>query len=217
MDHLIRVHPEQKIQATSHPAELKTRVRPVSEYLRMICTNSAESAVAARERLNHGESFYAVAREVSVDRSAAIGGYLGLKKLADLSHELTDEAARLGYGEISQPAQSGTQWVILQRLPRDFRWDAEQLQLQAEDLAARGDAQAAIEKSQSALMIYPQFLRAINFIGTTFAQSGNPKKATEVFMTAARLYPDDAKTQFALAATLGRSMTGKEPRKHTTV
>ena len=203
VDHLIRVHPEQEIQATSHPPELETRIRPVSEYLRMISTNSGQAAATARDRLNRGESFYAVAREVSVDRSAPIGGYLGLKALADLNRELPDEAARLGYGEIGQPMQSGTRWIILQRLPRDFRWDAEQLQLQAENLAARGDAQDAIEKSQAALMIYPQFLRAINFIGTTFAQSGNPKKAAEVLATAARLYPDDAKTQFALAATLG--------------
>ena len=51
-------------------------------------------------------------------------------------------------------------------------------------------------------MIYPQYLRALNFIGVTFAQNGNPKKAVDVLTTAAHLYPDDAGTKFALASTL---------------
>jgi Flp pilus assembly protein TadD len=76
------------------------------------------------------------------------------------------------------------------------------LQIQAEDLAARGDARSAIEKAQQALMVYPQFLRAIRFIGVTFAQSGNAKKAAAVLATATRLYPEDPSAEFALASTL---------------
>ena len=64
-------------------------------------------------------------------------------------------------------------------MPRDFRWDAEQLQHRAETLAAGGDAAEAIEKAQEALKIYPHFLRAISFIGMTFTQSGNPRKGAE--------------------------------------
>jgi Flp pilus assembly protein TadD len=202
VDHLIRVHPEQKIQPVNPGAGLSTQIAPISEYLRMIATKTAESAASARERIAKGESFYQVARETSVDPSADIGGYLGRKTLAQLSADLSAAAGRLAHGEVSPVVQSGARWVILQRLPRDFRWDAEQSQIQAEDLAARGDARSAIEKAQQALMIYPQFLRAIRFIGITFAQSGNAKKAAAVLATATRLYPQDAGAEFALASTL---------------
>jgi len=202
VDHAIRVHPEQKIHAANPGSGLRTQIQPIGEYLRMIATNTAEAAVSAHDRVSKGESFYKVAREISVDRTAAIGGYLGRKPLAQLSGDLSGQAARLAYGEISPAVQSAGRWVILQRLPRDFRWDAEQLQIQAEDFAARGDARAAIEKAQEALMVYPQFLRAIRFIGVTFAQSGNAKKAAAVLATATRLYPEDAGAEFALASTL---------------
>jgi hypothetical protein len=203
VDHAIRVHPEQKVQGVSQDLKLKTQIRPVSEYLRMITTPSAAGAAAARDRIHGGESFYKVARELSVDQFAAIGGYLGRKTIAELSSSaLSDEAARLGYGETSQAVESGGRWIVLQRLPRDFRWDAEQLQRQAEDLAARGDVLAAIGKAQEALMIYPHFLRAIGFIGMAFTQTGNPKKGAEVLGTATRLYPQDAGAEFALASAL---------------
>lgn len=197
VDHLIRVHPEQKVQAGAKGGdELGTQVRPISEYLRMIATNSKQAAEAARDRIERGEQFYNVAREMSVDNTAAIGGYLGLKA-AD------GATGNLNYGETGGVVQSGGRWVIFQRLPRDFRWDAEQVEQEAEDLAAHGEVAAAIGKAQQALMIYPHFLRALNFIGYTLANSGNPQKAVSVLQVAARLYPNDARTEFALASTLG--------------
>jgi Flp pilus assembly protein TadD len=51
-------------------------------------------------------------------------------------------------------------------------------------------------------MIYPQFLRALSFIGVTFAQGGNLKRGAEVLGTATRLYPNDAGAEFALASVL---------------
>jgi Flp pilus assembly protein TadD len=202
VDHLIRVHPEQKIHASNQDSGLRTKIQPLSEYLRIIATNSPESAAQARDRVIKGESFYQVARAISVDPTAAIGGYLGRKVVAQLNSNLAGEAARLAYGEISPVIQNGGKWMILDRLPRDFRWDAEQLQTQAEDFAARGDARSAIEMSQQALMVYPQFLRALRFIGITFAQSANAQKASAVLGIAARLYPEDAGAEFALASAL---------------
>lgn len=200
VDHLIRVHPEQKIQAAQRDQSLRTQITPVSEYLRLIATNSPDAAAVARDRLSAGESFYKVARETSVDRTADIGGYLGRKELAALPPALSREASRLGYGERSAVIESHGKWLIVERLPRDFKWEAEQIEKQAENIAALGGANSAIERAQEALMIYPQFLRAIRFIGLAFAYNGNPKKAEAVLATAARLYPDDAATQFAWAA-----------------
>jgi tetratricopeptide (TPR) repeat protein len=203
VDHLIRVHPEQAIRPENHTVGLRSQIKPVSEYLRMLTTDSAEAAATALGRIAKGERFYTVARESSVDSSAAIGGYLGRKTLAELGSDLGDRAARLDYGQTSQVVQSGGRWIILQRLPRDFRWNAEQVEREAEDLASRGDAAGAIGKAQEALTIYPHFLRALNLIGTIFVNSGNPKKGVEVLRVATHLYPEDAGTEFALASALG--------------
>ncbi len=185
VDHLIRVHPEQKVKATNHEATLRSQVEPVVSYLRMIAANSREAADRALAHVRAGESFYNVARESSVDATASIGGYLGLRK-----------GMRLDYGETSGVMQQGDKrWVIFQRLPRDFKWDAEQLEVQAE-------AADSINLAQEALKIYPHYLRALNFIGVTFAQKGNPKKGCDVLTLAAKLYPQDAATEFALASAL---------------
>jgi tetratricopeptide (TPR) repeat protein len=189
VDHLIRVHSDRTRAKSSN-----SQIPPITEYLRMIATNSAEAAAAAKDRLDKGESFYKVARETSVDPSAAIGGYLGRK--------LSVEAVPLASGETSRVIHTQGRWIIFQRLPRDFRQEAEQLQNQAEELVGHGEPGPAIEKAQQALMIYPQFLRAILFIGITFAQNGNPKKGAEVLRTATKLYPQDAKTEFTLAEIL---------------
>ena len=202
VDHAIRVHPEQGVPAVTPGAALRTQIRPVSEYLRLITTNSSEAAAAARNRLQGGETFYQVAREASLDPAAPIGGYLGRKPLAELDPKFADEAARLGYGETSAVFESAGRWVILQRLSRDFRQQAEQLERQAEDLATRHDPVAAIGKAQEALIVYPHFLRALDFIGVTLAAAGNPKRAAEVLSTATRFYPNDAGTAFALGSAL---------------
>jgi tetratricopeptide (TPR) repeat protein len=116
---------------------------------------------------------------------------------------LAEKAAQLTYGEISGLIETDRGWTILQRLPRDFHSDAERLQLEAEQLSASGDVAAGIQNAQQALMIYPQYLRALNFIGVTFSQNGNPKKGAQVLASAAHLYPDDAGTKFLLASTFG--------------
>ena len=173
VDHAIRVHPEQGVPAVTPGAALRTQIRPVSEYLRLIATNSSEAAAAARDRLQGGESFYQVAREASIDPAAPIGGYLGRKALSELDPKFADEAARLGYGETSAVFESAGRWVILQRLSRDFRQQAEQLERQAEDLATSHDP-VAIGKAQEALTVYPHFLRALDFIGVTLRPPAIP-------------------------------------------
>lgn len=209
VDHLIRVHPEQKITAAQHDDTLKTQVPPISGYLRTIVASTAEAAEEARRRVQNGESFYKVAQDISVDSTSSIGGYLGRK--------VFNSDNSLGYGEISGVEAKDGQWVIVQRLPRDFRWEAEQLQREAEDLA-HGNPAAAITKSQEALKIYPQFLEALRFIGLTYAQNGNPTKGADVLGVAARLYPEDAPTRFALASVfelLGNKARASEAYRAT--
>ncbi|HEX4228207.1 MAG TPA: peptidylprolyl isomerase [Bryobacteraceae bacterium] len=203
VDHVIRVHPEQQVSAHASGAGLASQVRPISEYLRIIVTNSEAAAAKARERVSQGESFYNVARAMSVDYTAPIGGYLGRKNIAELGNPaLADAAAALRYGQASSVVQENGRWVILQRTPRDFRWQAEQLQREAEDRMRQGDAAGAIEKSREALTLYPHFLRALASISAVYLQGGNPKKSSEILTVAERLYPQDAGIEFALAESL---------------
>ncbi|HWF45725.1 MAG TPA: tetratricopeptide repeat protein, partial [Bryobacteraceae bacterium] len=205
VDHVIRVHPEQHVSSHASDSALSLQVRPVSEYLRIIATNTEADAAKARERVARGDSFYNVAREISVDYAAPIGGYLGLKNIAGLgSTALADAAAALRYGQTSGIVQENGRWLILQRMPRDFRWQAEQLQHAAEDRMRQGNAAGAIEKSREALTLYPHFLRALASISAVYLQSGNPKKSSEILTIAEHLYPQDAGIEFALAESLAR-------------
>jgi predicted CXXCH cytochrome family protein len=154
VDHLIRVHPEQKSGLV-----FKSKATPVSAYVRVIVTKTEADAARARERIGAGESFYDVAREMSIDPSAAIGGYLG----------------RLKWTPPDDPK------VIYERMPRDFKWQAEQL-LNA-------------GKAREALKVYPHYLKALNYLGVE-------SQRADVLRLAAKLYPEDAGTRFALAAVL---------------
>ncbi|HZQ52658.1 MAG TPA: peptidylprolyl isomerase [Bryobacteraceae bacterium] len=191
VDHQIRGHPEQNVTARS--AALPSTITPVREFLRIIRTTQREKILEAQRELKSGKSFYDVARAFSDDETAAIGGYWGEKNVADLDPAL----AKLDYGELSGIVQAGGQYYLVQRLPRDFKWQAAQLQREAEALHS-------IEKSQEALRIYPHYLRALRFIGTTLAQNGNPQRAAAVLSLTNRLYPDDAVTLFALGVVLGQ-------------
>jgi tetratricopeptide (TPR) repeat protein len=188
VDHLIRVHPEQGVTAAAQKQARRSRIRPLREFLKIIVTNSREQGEKAAGRLANGEDFYDVAREISTDPSAPIGGYLGPKWLSQMDPTMRDEAARLTYGQTGRLIVIGERWVILQRLARDFKWQA------SAQLAAGGG---------QALKIYPHFLRALTLIGTTFAESGNVQRASEIFGLASRFYPDDAATRVELGMMLG--------------
>ena len=111
-------------------------------------------------------------------------------------------AAKLGDAETSGIIDMGNHWIILQRMPRDFKLEADQLFQQATDLKLRGDAKGAIEKDEQALKIYPYFLRALTFMGVTLGENGAVQKGSEVLGFAARLYPKDSTAQFDLGLTL---------------
>jgi tetratricopeptide (TPR) repeat protein len=195
VDHQIRVHPEQNLTARN-PLP-RSAITPVREYLRILRTNQREKILEAERQLGSGKSFYDVARALSDDETAAIGGYWGEKEIQTLDPALIPAVAKLNHGEVSGIVQAGAQYYLIQRLPRDFKWQAAQLEREAE-------AQQSIEKSQEALRIYPHFLRALRFIGTALAQKGDLERAADVLKLTNRLYPDDAVSLFALGMVLGQ-------------
>jgi len=202
-DHWIRVHPEQGVTAARKEDSPRSRVRPLRQFLRIIVTENATTAQSAMERLAKGEAFFDVARDLSMDATAPGGGYLGEIWLAQMDAKLAAEAAKLSYGETSGVVEMGDRWVILGRMPRDFKLAANRLFEEASALKARGEIKSALEKDQEALKIYPYFLRALILMGVTLGENGNVKRGSEVLDFAARLYSKDSTVQFDLGLTLG--------------
>jgi tetratricopeptide (TPR) repeat protein len=211
-DHWIRVHPEQGVHAGKQqegkqqagiPSDnLRSLAPPRREYLQIIAVDGRAKAEGARQRLEKGESFYDVAHDVSIDPTAPGGGFIGAVQLADMDPRLASAAAHLQYGGTTPIIDQGDRSIILHRLARDFKWDADRLFEEAVTLREQGNRKAAIEKDQEALKAYPYFLRALVFMGTTLGEAGRPDRASEILAFAVQSYPEDASAQFDLALTL---------------
>ncbi len=158
---------------------------------------------AQLKRIASGEPFRDVARELSIDPSAGAGGYIGSTDLTQLNAALVPAAAKLWYGETSGVVDTGGRFVILDRLPRDFKWQADQLFQQASELKSRGDMKGALLKDQQALAVYPYFLRAMIAMAAMLGEAGDVPRATELLRFAVQSYPKDSSAQFNLALTLG--------------
>ena len=201
-DHWIRVHPEQGIKPPQHDEGLRSQVQPLHEFLRVIVTDESAKAETASRRLATGEAFFDVAHDLSIDATAPGGGYVGEMWLSQMDANLRAAAAKLGYGETSGIVDMGNRWIILQRMPRDFKLEADQLFQQATDLKLRGDAKGAIQRDEQALKIYPHFLRALTLMGVVLGENGAVQKGSEVLDFATKLYPKDSTAQFDLGLTL---------------
>jgi tetratricopeptide (TPR) repeat protein len=204
VDHQIRVHPEQNVTAHIHDQRLRSQFPPFREFLRIIKNDHYGKIVEAKRRIKSGDSFYDVARALSADVTASIGGFWGDKVVAELQPALIPIVTNLHYGDMSNITLASGQWYLIQRMPQDFKWRADQVQRKAEMLLSRGEISEAIATSQQALRIYPQSRRALTFIGTAFAQGGNFQRAADVLRITSRLYPTDAVSVFDLGLVLGR-------------
>ena len=202
-DHWIRVHPEQGIQSAKRDESLRSQIPPLREFLRIIVVDEKLKAEGAAARLTKGEAFSDVAKDTSMDNTAPGGGYFGEMWLSEMEPKLASAAAQLRYGESSGIIDLGNRWMMLQRMPRDFKEDADKLFEQASVLKAGGDVKGALEKDGQALKAYPYSLRALILMGATLGESGDLKRGSEVLVFAARLYPKDATAQFDLGLTLG--------------
>ena len=202
-DHWIRVHPEQGVQSPKHDESLRSQVPPLREFLRLIVVDQRQKAESAAARLAQGEVFYDLARDLSIDDTAPGGGYLGEMWLSEMTPKLAAAASQLGHGETSGIIDMGNRWTILQRMPRDFKAEADELFQQASALKAAGDIKGALAKNVQALRVYPYFLRALIFMGATLSENGEVQRGSEILTFAARLYPKDATVQFDLGLTLG--------------
>jgi hypothetical protein len=203
-DHWIRVHPSPGSKTQTRDESLRSQVVPKREFLRMIVVENDDKAKTAIGRLTSGESFSKVAHDLSIDPTAPGGGYVGDMELSDMDPKLAAAAAHLPHGGNSDAIEVGSNRIILHRVPRDFKWEADRLFREASDLNNRGDRVGAAEKDQQALQVYPYFLRALVLMGTILGQAGETNRASDVLRFAVQSYPKDAFSQFDLALTLGK-------------
>ncbi|NYB74923.1 peptidylprolyl isomerase [Sedimentibacter hydroxybenzoicus DSM 7310] len=79
-----------------------------------ILVNTEDEAKAVIERINEGEKFEDVAKEVSIDGSAATGGDLGYFSRIRMVKPFSDAAFSMEIGDISQPVESEFGYHVIQ-------------------------------------------------------------------------------------------------------
>jgi hypothetical protein len=116
--------------------------RPERVQLRQILTESRRAAEAARQAVQRGEDFAAVARRLSHDAGAAGGGYQGELARSDLPPAFVDVIFGLRPGEVSRviPAAYGFHlFQVVARLPAEVMPFAE----------ARGEIAARLRRERA--------------------------------------------------------------------
>jgi len=202
-DHWIRVHPELPAPRHKPIPSSRTLVAPATEFLRVISVTNEAAANGVLRQIQSGASFSDLTGKYSTDPSAQNGGYIGEVQLKDLDPVLAAGAKKLRYGEISPVLSTSGKFMILARMPVDFRYRAMELEREAGALRIKGDLRGALEKYQTAVRMYPAFLRAFILMAQIEEQLGNTTRPFELLEYAARLYPNDATAQFNLGIAYG--------------
>jgi predicted CXXCH cytochrome family protein len=204
-EHWIRVHPEQNVKVPGvQNAAWRTTVVPKHLYLRKIELESREKAASILQQFANGASFFDVARADSLDReTGANGGYTGDLTADKLAPGWAAVALRLQPGQISNVVEANGRYVILQRMPRNFRFDAKVKFDEAMSLRKAGKPQESVAKLLEALKIYPHFLRALTYLGISFSEMGNPQTGANILQIATKLYPQDEGAHFNLGVAYG--------------
>lgn len=210
-EHWIRVHPEQKVEVAAHNPAWRTTIAPKHLYLRTVVLDDRGKASAIRQQLLSGGSFFELARANSIDRGTGDnGGYMGDLNASQLDPAWSAAALKLQPGELSEVVEANGKYVMLQRMPRNFREDAEAVFNKAMDLRKQGKQQESINELLEALKIYPNLLRALTWLGAAYGQGGNPAVSAGILTIATRLYPQDAGAHFNLALAYGATGNTEE-------
>jgi tetratricopeptide (TPR) repeat protein len=206
-DHWIRVHGK----ATVAVAAEHSKVTPKHLYLRMIALADRAQADEIRRQLTRGGSFFELARANSIDLDTAPGGgFLGDLEAARLNPAWSAAALKLEPGELSGVIETPGKYFVLERLPRNFRGDANAHFQKAMDLRQAGDRERSAAELLEALKIYPYFLRALTYLGITYGEAGNPTAGAGVLNLAITLYPRDAGAHFNLGIAYGAQANENE-------
>jgi len=210
-EHWIRVQPEQKSKVAADNPAWRTTITPKHLYLRKIVLDDQGKASAIRQQLLSRASFFELARANSIERGTGEnGGYAGDLDASKLDPGWSTAALKLQPGELSDVVEANGKYVILQRMPRNFREDAEAVFNKAMELRKQGKQQESINELLEALKIYPQLLRALTWLGAAYGQGGNPIVSAGILTIATRLYPRDAGAHYNLALAYGAMGNAEE-------
>lgn len=214
-DHWIRVHPEQKVAVPPQKPEWRSQAQPKHLYLRLIVLDDKGKADALHGQLVAGGSFFELARANSLDRQSGMnGGFLGDLETPQLPAAWASTALRLQPGEISAVIADGEKYYIVQRMTRNFREQAEATFAAAMKLRAKGDRQQAAAELLEALKIDPYLLRALTYLGVSYAEAGNPQIGAGILNVALRLYPNDPGAHFNLGVAYGAMGDDREAAEY---
>ncbi len=203
VDHWIRVHPEQGVKSAGRDPANRTTIAPKRLYLRWIVAENQPKAEEALAELKRGAPFFSVAQTYSTDEHSISGGYLGDMSVSSLDPALAAAALKIDRGEFSPIVDVKGKPTIVYRMPRDFLYEAEQLNLEGTRLRESGKFAEAANKYLESLQIYPYFLRSLIFLAVSLGQQGQPQRAAPILEFASQLYPKDPAAQYNLAITLG--------------
>jgi predicted CXXCH cytochrome family protein len=210
-DHWIRVHPDKTGPASPHQPAWDTRVAPKHMWLRMIVVADRAKAIQLRNQISKGASFFELARANSTEKSSAMnGGFLGDVPAAQFDPSWASAVQKLNPGGLSAVVSSPAGYVFLQRMPRNFREEAESVYNKAMALRKKGERQESAAQLLEALKIYPHLLRALTYLGVTYGEGGNPQTGAAILSLAAKLYPQDAGAHFNLGVALGAMQDNRE-------
>jgi predicted CXXCH cytochrome family protein len=208
-DHWIRVHPEQNVRVTQHSEKWRTQMTPRHLYLRMIALGDAAKASEIRKQLVEGASFFELSRTNSIDRRSTFkSGYLGDLDPSQIDAGFAPPVLRLQPGELSDIIQANGRYLIFQRMPRNFREDAEKHFNRAMQLRKESKRDESTAELLEALKIYPHLLRALTYLGISYGDAGNPQTGADILTLATQIYPRDAGAHFNLGIAYG--LMGKE-------
>ena len=86
-------------------------------FLQLILVPTQSKAAEILESMKAGESFEDLAKEYSIDPTAANGGHLGKMKLSDMRKELRQALEGVGSGEVTDVFRTPAGYMILKVLP----------------------------------------------------------------------------------------------------
>lgn len=200
--------------------------QPANMKIRMVVVETAEKGREVLRRLEAGESFTRLAKELSIGPNAEAGGYIGTVATAELDDELRDALIGLRVGDHTDVIQTALGYSIVQLTTDEYyeagvqHYEMGQYQPAVDalkrDIALNPDSAlsyiylglcyAALDKLDVAIKAYkksidlnPSIAEAYYDLGNAHRRTGETEKAKAMYEKAIEIKPDFAAAHNNLA------------------